>query len=41
MASEFAKFNVSIQKHFKEVLASQDNLFTVNVDKDELMRSPS
>lgn len=38
MASEFAKFNVSIQKHFKEVLASQDNLFIVDVDKDELWK---
>ena len=38
MISEFAKFNVSIQKHFKDVLASQDNLFTVNVDKDELWK---
>lgn len=36
MISEFAKFNLAVQKNFKDVFASQDNLFTVDVDKDEL-----
>lgn len=36
MISEFAKFNLAVQKHFKDVFASQDNLFAVDVDKDEL-----
>ena len=36
MINGFAKFNLSIQKHFKDVFASQDNIFTVDVDKDKL-----